>query len=360
MLVLTVPLVDQSLQMDLYKVYNLPMLHHTLHVHAQYEIEGTYLATLMEGMFISLPSTLDVKLCLMTNRHLCMFDRALYLMESISWCVYALFINHYDRIRRDCLLKTLARTTILVYRLDGYLWAISALAAKKLQIRCVLETHIITIKPPLQIVDVGNGCEASSAKVYIPTKSELTLQSITRSQFFLDCNFNYTNVSNFLVWYNFKFAKLTETEIKTLKNKMLQLPPMSMDMFDNIIDNIDEDYPFSLSPKIILTLLVVVGIYVIALGIILMWYKRKATLSSFTVGDLVKLVPSLAGNTASLDSLLPMLSELASSRTKSQTTPTAASHQTAADKLTFFTLPILKPRLQVTPSSPSTSTAQPY
>ena len=55
MLILNVPLVDQSLQMELYKVYNLPMLHPTLHVHAQYEIKGTYLATLMEGMFISLP-----------------------------------------------------------------------------------------------------------------------------------------------------------------------------------------------------------------------------------------------------------------------------------------------------------------
>ena len=54
-----------------------------------------------------------------------------------------------------------------------------------------------------------------------------------------------------------------------------------------------------------------------------------------------------------------MLSELASSRTKSQTTPTAASHQAAADKLTFLTPPILKPRLQATPSSPSISTAQP-
>ena len=54
-----------------------------------------------------------------------------------------------------------------------------------------------------------------------------------------------------------------------------------------------------------------------------------------------------------------MLSKLASSRTKSQTAPTAASHQTAADKLTFLTPPIIKPRLQVTPSSPSTSTAQP-
>ena len=82
MLILTVPLVDQSLQMELYKVYNLPMLHPTLNMHAQYEIKGTYLATLMEGMFISLPSTLDVKLCLKTNRHLCMFDKELYPVEA--------------------------------------------------------------------------------------------------------------------------------------------------------------------------------------------------------------------------------------------------------------------------------------
>ena len=64
--------------MNLYKVHNLPMLHPTLNVYAQYEIEGTYLATLMEGMFISLPSALDVKLCLITNGHLCMFVQALY------------------------------------------------------------------------------------------------------------------------------------------------------------------------------------------------------------------------------------------------------------------------------------------
>ena len=135
-----------------------------------------------------------------------------------------LFINDHNRIRRDCLLKTLARTTNLAYSLDGYLWAINALAAEKLQIRCVMETHIIKITPPLQMVDVGNGCEASSANIYIPAKSELTatLQLITRSQFFLDVNFNYA--SNFLVWYNLIFAELTETEIKTLKNKMLQFP----------------------------------------------------------------------------------------------------------------------------------------
>ena len=93
MLILTVPLVDKSLHMDLYKVHNLPMLHLTLHVHAQYEIEGSYLATVMDGMFITLPTALGVRLCLMTNGHLCMFNQVLYPVEHKSWCIYALFIN---------------------------------------------------------------------------------------------------------------------------------------------------------------------------------------------------------------------------------------------------------------------------
>ena len=102
MLILTVPLVDQPLQVNLYQVHNLPMLHPTLNVHAQYELEGTYLTTLMEGMFVSLPTALDVKLCLVTNGHLYMFDQALYPVECIDWCIYALFINDHNWIRKAC------------------------------------------------------------------------------------------------------------------------------------------------------------------------------------------------------------------------------------------------------------------
>ena len=273
MLKLTVPLVEQSLQMNLYKVHNLPMLHPTLNVHAQYELEGTYLATMMEGMFISLPTALDAKLCLITNGHLCMFDQALYPVEHTNWCIYALFVNDRKQIKRNCFLKTLNWTTNLTYSLDGYHWAINALAAKKLQVRCIMETPVITIKPPLEIVDIGNGREGYSASIYIQAKSELTatLQSVTRSQFFLEYNFNYTNVTNFLVWYKSDFAKLTNEEIKTLKAKVLKLPTMSMEIFDNVLENIDEDYPFLLSPKLILVLLVSVGICVIAIGVIFIW-----------------------------------------------------------------------------------------
>ena len=113
-----------------------------------------------------------------------------------------------------------------------------------------METHVITIKPPLQIMDIDNGCKAYSASIYIPAKSELmaTLQSVTRSQFFLEYNFNYTNVSNFSVWYKLDFAKLTHKEIETLKAKVLKLPTMSLEIFDNVLENIEEDYPFLISP----------------------------------------------------------------------------------------------------------------
>ena len=107
MLILTVPLIDQSLHMNLYKVYNLPMLHPMLHVHVQYEIENLYLGNVMDGMFITLPTALDVKLCLMTNGHLCMFKQALYPVEQMNWCIYALFINDEKQIERNCILKTI-------------------------------------------------------------------------------------------------------------------------------------------------------------------------------------------------------------------------------------------------------------
>ena len=200
-----------------------------------------------------------------------------------------------------------------------------------------METHVITIKPPLQIVDVGNGCKTYSTSMYIPAKSELivTLQSITRSQFFLKYNFNYTNVSNFLVWYKSDFVKITNEEIKTLKAKVLKLPTMSMEMFDNVLKNIDENYPLSLSPTLIWALLVSVGVYVIALGVIFIWYKRKASLTSSTVGNLVKLIPSLSDKVPTLNSLFPILSELASSKNKTMITPATVSiiPQTTPDEL---------------------------
>ena len=187
-----------------------------------------------------------------------------------------------------------------------------------------------------------------------------TLQSITRYQFFLEYNFNYTNVSNILVWFKSDFTKLTNEEIETLKAKVLKLPTMSMEIFDNILENIDEDYPFLISPKPILVLLVSMGICVIAIGIIFIWYKRKASLTSSTVGNLVKLVPSLNEKVPTLNSFLPILLELTSSQNENVITHVTVPQlsQTPLDELILP--PVLVPWLQVATNKPSATIDIPF
>ena len=74
MVVLTIPLIDSSLDVNLYKVYNLPMLHPKLQIQVEYQLEGAYFAMHMHGMYATIPKETDIKLCMMSQGHLCMFD----------------------------------------------------------------------------------------------------------------------------------------------------------------------------------------------------------------------------------------------------------------------------------------------
>ena len=118
-------------------------------------------------------------------------------------------------------------------------------------------------------------------------------------------------MSNFLIWHKTNFATLTTDEIKTLKGKMLKLPTMLMDISNKVLGNIDENYPFSMSPKLILPLLVLTGLCTIVIGILIIWYKRKTSFTTSTMGNILKLIPSLKEKIPTLDSLVPILSEQA-------------------------------------------------
>ena len=53
LIILTIPLKDHSLGMNLYKVYNLPALHPELKVEFTYELEGEYLDITKNKLYIT-------------------------------------------------------------------------------------------------------------------------------------------------------------------------------------------------------------------------------------------------------------------------------------------------------------------
>ena len=198
LILLTIPLTDQSLEMDLYKIYNLPTLHPKLKIEFTYQMEGEYLAISKSRLFAAILTAREIRICKATERYLCLMNQTLYPIEKLEWCAYALFAQDQNKIRQYCAINTQKQDANRAQCLDGYLWAVSSLKKEKMQVRCLLDTHIVDIKPPLTIIYVGNGCEAYSNNLYIPAKSELTSRddTVVHHNYFQQFNAKYQTSLN--------------------------------------------------------------------------------------------------------------------------------------------------------------------
>ena len=134
---------------------------------------------------------------------------------------------------------------------------------------------------------------------------------------------------------------------------MLKLPTMPMEIFKKVLGNIDKEYPFSLPPKLILALLVATGLCTVIIGILFIWYRRKTSFTSSTMGNILKLIPSLKEKIPTLDSLLPILSEHIPQNAKNALTTVAVPQQSQTPLDELILPPILVPKLQMAKPPPA-------
>ena len=80
--------------------------------------------------------------------------------------------------------------------------------------------HLEDIKPPLTIVQIGNGCEGYSSNLFIPAKSELTNEdeTLTRHIFFLEFNDEYQDLTKYSLIQQLNLPQLTLEELRDLSN----------------------------------------------------------------------------------------------------------------------------------------------
>ena len=268
-MLLTIPLIDKSLQMNLYKVHNLPALHTELGVVAEYILEGEYLAVDQHGLYVALPDAREIQICLTSQGGLCVMNQALHPVETVEWCVYALFIQDEERIKRDCSMNFKPRKTNVAQSMGGYLWAVSSLVGEKMQVRCLTETHVEVIKPPLQVIHIGNRCEGYSPSIKIPAKSELTSQNdiAERTTYFLDFNAQYVKSQDMGPWNLFEIDKFTAKKLKDMVKILPALPPMNYDNLNRRIGELD-DYPLEIPVAVIAIALVVSTIILVGMLIV--------------------------------------------------------------------------------------------
>ena len=283
LILLTIPLTDQSLEMDLYKIYNLPTLHPKLKIEFTYQIEGEYLVISKSRLYVAVPTAREIRICKATEGYLCLMNQALYPIEKLEWCTYTLFSQDQSKIRQYCAINTQNRDANRAQSLDGYLWVVSSLKREKMQVRCLLDTHVIDIKPPLTIIYVGNGCEAYSNNLYIPAKSELTSRddTVVCHNYFQQFNEKYQNLTKYSLIEDLGIEKLTDKEIENLPDRLAALPALRFNELKRRLVEIKK--PLHIHSNTVAILLLIGGIMLTPCLAYILWriYKVHSKLRGF-------------------------------------------------------------------------------
>ena len=271
-ILMTIPVLDKTLELNIYQVHNLPAIPLGQEVESLYQLENKYFAIGRHGQYVTLPTEQSVRICLQTELAICILEQALYHVEHITWCVYALFIDDEHRIKRDCKYTVSKVSGNRAISLGGYLWAVSSIKREQLQVRCLEETHMIEIQPPLQIVYLGNGCEGYSPSMFLPAKNEMTTHAQIEScrEYFLQFNYVYTPDRYIGLWWQIRMKMMSEGKARAFGTQVVPLGTMDYSLLHKRPPIIKTNYGFSwpVPPTTLIIAIVVVILLVagIALG----------------------------------------------------------------------------------------------
>ena len=288
-ILMTIPVLDKTLELNIYQVHNLPAIPPGQEVESLYQLENKYFAIGRHGLYVTLPTEQSVRICLQTELAICILEQALYPVEHITWCVYALFIDDEPCIKRDCKYTVSKVSGNRAISLGGYLWAISSIEQEQLQVRCLEETHMIEIQPPLQIVYLGNGCEGYSPSMFLPAKNEMTThaQIESRREYFLQFNYVYTPDKYIGLWWQFRTRMMSEKEARAFITQVAPLGTMDYSLLHKRPPMIKTNYGFSwpvppatLVVGVIVIILLIAGI---ALGCYMYRMRKTFSLAAGTI-----------------------------------------------------------------------------
>ena len=304
LIILTIPLTDQSLEMNLYKVYNLPALHPKLKVEFTYELEGEYLAITKNKLYAALPTAREIRICKGTGGYLCLMNQALYPIDKLEWCIYALFTNNEEKKREYCTINTHKRDANKAQSLEGYLWAVTAFEPGKMQIRCLTDTHVIDIKPPLTIIYVGDGCEAYSNNLFIPAKSELpsTDSSLIRHNYFQKFNKEYQDITRYSLIEDLGIVQLTPKEIAKISDRLTALPKHQFKELKRRLVEIKQ--PLNIHSNVSFILVMIGGLILCPIIVYVLWriYRVHSNVKRFK--PMVKIFNDKKGDLLNISDLV--------------------------------------------------------
>lgn len=273
--VLVLPLIDKDLQFDLFRAYNLPLLHPQLKKVFTYELESPYIALRHDGNYLTIPTHDDVLTCTISAGHFCNLNTPLYPTKTTTFCIYHLLVNDKEKIEQHCELNVLKYKHDSAISLDQNVWALSVLEPMELHVTCLTDSYQIKVQNNFQVIELDNSCQAYSPNLILPSGNVIKEHrngSLTTDRFF---NFQaeYTKIPNFFLMNVLNITRLTDEELDRLANDLPPLKRIPVKNVSALLVPIDRNYPFVM-PTYAYVLVTIGGTVVVMLVIGVYCYVR--------------------------------------------------------------------------------------
>ena len=195
--VLYIPLVDKSLQFNLYRIHSIPLVHLILKWSFKYSIQEEYLVIRSESQYISFPLDIDIMACQVSNGQFCHISSPLYVADTSNSCSYALFLKERGKINDFYILSVINQTQDEVININDNFWMTSTLQDnKKLYITYLQYSYSIKLCFLYDIIYLPNGCDANAITFVLPYNSKLNVEPpIKTTEYKLGCNRSYLKLN---------------------------------------------------------------------------------------------------------------------------------------------------------------------
>ena len=222
-ILIRLPLIDNDSSLDLYRIYNLPIFNPSINKALTYQLEANTLAVSKDGNYATFPTESEFLECTLASGHFCNIRSALYYMQSYKMCVISLFLKDESAIDENCEMKVTNITGPLALYLDEGTWAIATTDTEQMEVTCSLKSHVISIDPPLSIINLKPACSAFSAKFKLPPYFKKFSQGFPLAIEEANLHTPIIQPLDFRSWKSLDVSNLSDVQISNLK----QLKPVS-------------------------------------------------------------------------------------------------------------------------------------
>ena len=212
-----IPLVDNQSALSLYKIYNLPTFNPTIGKSVKYNIEGNSIAVSFDKNYATIPTDSEFIECTLARGHFCSLRSALYHMQTSKWCVTALFLKNDDLINENCEMSVSNVTGPEAIYLDEGNWAIATVESDQMEITCTAQKHVVSLNPPLTLVNLQPACSAFSSKLKLPPYFRKFSQGFAHAIKEANLHTDKLQAINFRIWNSLNASNLSLIQIQGLK-----------------------------------------------------------------------------------------------------------------------------------------------